>query len=112
MKFTLLFAYFFAIALICETESSSWSDFVKNFLARRTKTFINRFNRNVTVSPLAAIRDFIAARLFSRGELGRDEPFPLEEIVFWRRVRDFFFFFFFKNYAMSLSILIFLLEQK
>ena len=107
MKSTLLFAYFFAIALICETESSSWSDFVKNFLARRTKTFINHFNRNVTVSPLSAIRDFMAARLFSRGELGREEPLPLEEIVFWRRVRNFFF----KNYAMSLSILIFL-EQK
>ena len=68
MKFTLLFAYFFAIALICETESSSWSDFVKNFLARRTKTFVNHFNRNATVSPVSAIRDFIAARLFSRGE--------------------------------------------
>ena len=106
MKFTLLFAYFFAIALICETESSSWSDFVKNFWARRTKTFVNHFNRNATVSPVSAIRDFIAARLFSRGELGRDEPLPLEEIVFWRRVRNFF-----KNYAMSLSILIFL-EQK
>ena len=61
MKFTLLFAYFFTIALICETESSSWSDFVKNFWARRTKTFINHFNRNVTISPLSAIRDFMAA---------------------------------------------------
>ena len=48
----------------------------------------------------------MAVRLFSSGELGRDEPLPLEEIVFWRRVRNFF-----KNYAMSLSILIFL-EQK
>ena len=90
MKFTLLFAYLFAIALICETESSSWSDFIKKILAHRTKTFINHFNRNATFSSLSTIRDFMAVRLFSRGQLGRDEPLPLEEIVFWRRVRNFF----------------------